>query len=1006
MADTNSRVLSVLPVFAHGLVHGHYNLHQYCHSLGSRLIAAEILPCWLYIYASKAAAIPPVFKSMAECVMDADESGTSMALGAVVGAVFVQEISASAATARFPLLPLLQNSSQVLLVQERVCFDPPVYELDFVYQRHDAWVSLSPGTMRCLEQEFIRCNTEVPVGRHEMSQVTCEIQMPFAYVDPVTTGIDLDGRILYSRRRLAKIMQCRPDQVAMNMGNLSLDYKEGYFYLSVFRGSARCSVQAFACEDGTASDDEDATTVTTSSCDETPSAPTYEHPDDAARYAVLAHRAKPKDKYFRRDTRRYYFLDEEGRMWCKKQQRDQYLSTARQLLAQIAPNRLVVPSRTEMVQICCAYHDRAHDGRDRLMYALGNYYKFRGLRDVVEEVIKACTRCSEFSKRYPKLVQAIITSRPMELVMFDLTAMPANAPDGSKWILTIKDHFTKYAWALVLKDKTMEVVTDALFQVFKCTPVPERWHCDNGSEFINQCMQAVRERLGAVPLTRGRPRNPQTQGLIERFNGTLKEKLIKKLVDDGLVVPGQTIPMVRRLDDLLLHENDAPIALYNGISAFVALHGAPRAAPDCPKLSGPAIEAMHSFMYDCQVTRAGRRCQFPVLEELLHGCVVHVRATAKELKDKIAVGPWTQRAVVHGVSPKSEHYFKLRWLTANSGPNVPGSLSTRYVGRHDLRLAAGEEARVYVAEHGNVIITDSFPDDTCNYVYLDGEYKGTMYSSETTMFVDADRVPYTQLYPPPEPAEVAPVDEVPGEPVPLEPVEQCSDDELLLDAYARQNSSKKRRTEAGTTSPATGSIRSRTKVPRVSKATATTSSNVRRGLSSKAGPKKEPARVARTVGASRKRGGVVRRTTVGTRGDPFVLGPSVARPTTNVGSTEYPVYSKTKAVDVANNRMYLLDKLRKDLTPRKGRGWMPFLTWHGNSCHFDSLALCVLFGLFFPCVGVDRWMAAYFALGAARPLQLFIDFLANLDGASQGSINERRQKVSCSVEIQIRALWL
>ena len=62
-------------------------------------------------------------------------------------------------------------------------------------------------------------------------------------------------------------------------------------------------------------------------------------------------------------------------------------------------------------------------------------------------------------------------------------------------------------------------------------------------------------------------------GLVENFNGVLKMKLVKALVDSGYRVPGQTVDVVSPMEEVLLNENDAGIAMYNGISSFMAMHG-------------------------------------------------------------------------------------------------------------------------------------------------------------------------------------------------------------------------------------------------------------------------------------------------------------------------------------------------------------------------------------------------------------------------------------------------
>ena len=178
-----------------------------------------------------------------------------------------------------------------------------------------------------------------------------------------------------------------------------------------------------------------------------------------------------------------------------------------------------------MLDIVQSFHARAHDGRGRLEQKLKMFYHYNGgVRDCVQEVFGGCARCKEFSQKIGKGVQAIITNRPYELIMFDLTKLPMATGDGFVWLLLVKDHFTKYHWGCPLKDKTPEAIVDFLVKTFTNCPVPERWHCDNGGEFVNDYMHRAMEKLH-VHGSHGRPRHPQTQGLIERANYTIKTKV-------------------------------------------------------------------------------------------------------------------------------------------------------------------------------------------------------------------------------------------------------------------------------------------------------------------------------------------------------------------------------------------------------------------------------------------------------------------------------------------------
>ena len=56
-------------------------------------------------------------------------------------------------------------------------------------------------------------------------------------------------------------------------------------------------------------------------------------------------------------------------------------------------------------------------------------------------------------------------------------------------------------------------------------------HSDNGREFINKVIHQLLDRWHSnIQLVSGRPRHPQSQGVVERAHGTLERKLAAEIV--------------------------------------------------------------------------------------------------------------------------------------------------------------------------------------------------------------------------------------------------------------------------------------------------------------------------------------------------------------------------------------------------------------------------------------------------------------------------------------------
>jgi hypothetical protein len=507
-----TRVLSVLPEFAHGLVRGHYPLHQYSHGSDHKLIASKYLPCWVFVYSSNVKNTPMGLQTLATFVASRNFTGVVPTHRAVVGAVRLEEHSVSQVRARFPTIPLLTNTSQTLIVIDRVCFEKPVVDIEFSTDRHDAWVNLTRPTMRRLLNLGLQVDeSDVPLNS---SNVSCTIEL--SGCNSLTAAVDIDGRVMCSAKKLASLLECPASGVTMEWTcGGDLPRKGGYFYVPDADHASHYDLEAFgACGPGYSS----ATSASHDSAyeEEKDAVTVYEDPNMQDRYMFLLKGVWPKkrDKYWRRDTKKFYLIGEDGDLLVKKQHKKEYLSVARRLLAYINPTRIVVPTKDAMKALIEVRHTRGHDGRERMGYELGNHYAYKGLRALLIACIKDCARCQEFSQRYPKLIQAIITSLPLELVMFDLTKLACLSLEGYTYLLTVVDHFTKYKWAFGLRSKQMEPVVAALYTLFKNSQVPARWHCDNGKEFVNACMTEVLERLGGLHLTHGRPRHPATQGML------------------------------------------------------------------------------------------------------------------------------------------------------------------------------------------------------------------------------------------------------------------------------------------------------------------------------------------------------------------------------------------------------------------------------------------------------------------------------------------------------------
>ena len=153
---------------------------------------------------------------------------------------------------------------------------------------------------------------------------------------------------------------------------------------------------------------------------------------------------------------------------------------------------------------------------------------------------------------------------PFKRVAVDIVrpmAPPSEA--GHQFILTLVDYATRYPEAVPLKKITTEAVAEALLDIYSRVGIPEEVLTDQGTQFMSECMQEV--RLHSIKGLTSTPYHPICNGLVERWNGTLKS-MLKRLCQD------QPKQWHRLINPVLFAYREVPKEL-TGFSPFQLLYG-------------------------------------------------------------------------------------------------------------------------------------------------------------------------------------------------------------------------------------------------------------------------------------------------------------------------------------------------------------------------------------------------------------------------------------------------
>lgn len=113
------------------------------------------------------------------------------------------------------------------------------------------------------------------------------------------------------------------------------------------------------------------------------------------------------------------------------------------------------------------------------------------------------------------------------------------------YILTVIDIFSKFAWAIPIKNKTGDNITRAFEKLFK-DRTPTKMHSDKGLEFINKSTQNLFKRKNIHWFA---TENETKAQIVERFNRTLKSKMFKYFTANN------TKTWIDVLDDLVYNYN-------------------------------------------------------------------------------------------------------------------------------------------------------------------------------------------------------------------------------------------------------------------------------------------------------------------------------------------------------------------------------------------------------------------------------------------------------------------
>lgn len=233
--------------------------------------------------------------------------------------------------------------------------------------------------------------------------------------------------------------------------------------------------------------------------------------------------------------------------------------------------QLVLPSQLRSIVMTIG-HESTFGGHLGFGKTLGKVQADFAWPGMVSDVKRHCQSCDVCQKTVPRgkigkvpLGEMPLIDTPFMRVAVDLVGpIEPRSETGNRYILTLVDYATRYPEAIALPSVDTDRVAEALLEMFSRVGVPTEIVTDRGSQFTSQMMTEVRRLLSIkhLPTT---PYHAMGNGLVERFNGTLKQ-MLKKMCSE------QPKSWDRYLPAVLFAYREAPQASL-GFSPFELLYG-------------------------------------------------------------------------------------------------------------------------------------------------------------------------------------------------------------------------------------------------------------------------------------------------------------------------------------------------------------------------------------------------------------------------------------------------
>ena len=193
------------------------------------------------------------------------------------------------------------------------------------------------------------------------------------------------------------------------------------------------------------------------------------------------------------------------------------------------------PFVQSVLQLAHSHLLGAHLGVEKTLDRIKARFHWPGVKRAVEDYCRSCPECQQVALKphfRGPLIPLPIISVPFSRIAMDLVGPLPKSSRGHQYILVILDYATRYPEAIPLRTMASKGIARELVLMFSRVGIPEEILTDQGTPFMSRIMKDLC-KLMQIKQLRTSVYHPQTDGLVERFNRTLKQMLKKVMEADG-----------------------------------------------------------------------------------------------------------------------------------------------------------------------------------------------------------------------------------------------------------------------------------------------------------------------------------------------------------------------------------------------------------------------------------------------------------------------------------------